>query len=72
MGCAYVKIGAYPIAKIQFSNNHLPDIAPYYLPFFNKIATDEEINAASTNTSNVIVTEKKGTDKESQTPIFKF
>ncbi|MDQ0202873.1 type IV secretion system DNA-binding domain-containing protein [Pectinatus haikarae] len=47
VGCAYVKIGAYPVAKVQFAANILPDKVPYYLPVPTIKATAAEIAAAA-------------------------
>lgn len=46
VGTAYVKVGDIPPAKVHFKNISIPDVAPYFIPVKQKIATDEEIAKA--------------------------
>lgn len=75
VGCAYVKIGAYPTAKVQFINNQIPEIAPYYLPMSIKKATDEELAAAAsikTDSQQEEPYESQLDSDTSNTTMFKF
>lgn len=68
VGTAYVKVGDISPAKVNFKNISIPDVAPYFIPVKQKIATDEEIAKALGKTKPAI--DAKDKQKENDNTVI--
>lgn len=72
VGMAYVKVGDIPPAKVHFKNISIPNVAPYFIPLKQKIATKEEIDKVIGKVKPSVNPEKTEKNQSDDTVIIKM